>query len=85
MFSVEGPAPKWGVGMALGAKVLRIKFHFKMLPLMYRSQKCCMQIKSFDPHVLSCQKWITPYDLRIFVTTLVSKMDYSLEFELLGK
>jgi hypothetical protein len=52
MFSVEGPAPKWGVAMALGAKVLRIKFHFKMLPLMYRSQKCCMQIKSFDPNVV---------------------------------
>jgi hypothetical protein len=48
MFSVEGPAPKWGVGMALGAKVLRIKFH----TLMYRSQKCCMQIKSFDPNVV---------------------------------
>jgi hypothetical protein len=54
MFSVEGPAaPKWGVGMALGAKVLRIKFHFKMLPLMYRSQKCCMWIKSFDPNIVS--------------------------------
>jgi hypothetical protein len=52
MFSVEGPAPKWGVGMALGAKVLGIKFHFKMLPLMYRSQKYCMQIKSFDPNVV---------------------------------
>jgi hypothetical protein len=52
MFSVEGPAPKWGVAMALGAKVPRIKFHFKMLPLMYRSQKCCMQIKSFDPNVV---------------------------------
>jgi hypothetical protein len=41
MFSVEGPAPKWDVGMALGVKVLRIKF-----------KKCCMHIKSFDPNVV---------------------------------
>jgi hypothetical protein len=49
---VEGPEPKWSVGMALSAKVLRIKISFSNVALMYRSQKCRIQIKSFDPNVV---------------------------------